>query len=291
MKPERTYSDETPMSGPALTRLEFLELKLELRVLRIRHLWRKYWEDQPRVPAGSPDGGQWTSSDQGSPVAPATPATLLDELATIFGFGSEELVGGGGEDELVQVAQNGPFRWTPGRVTSRITGRMMEGTSTQFTQFAVTNAQAETATREVWRIEPNWRPPSGLSETIEGEIRDAEVRLEAATTRLRELGDPAIREVATRSCLMPNGNWVGQQLNPREESLRTVTRGEFNSVLGDLLSGSKPTISPGRYEGLAFERGDGTTFGVRMSSKSDLSIDILRSGSPFISNKTKVHYK
>ena len=291
MKPERTYLAETPMSGPTLTRLEFLELKLELRVLRIRHLWRKYSVDQPRVPAGSPDGGQWTSSDQGSPDTPATPASLLDELADIFDLDSEDLFDGEGEDELVQEAQTGPFRWTPGRVTSRITGRMMEGTPAQFTQFAVTNAQAETATREVWRVDPSWRPPSGLSETIEGEIRDAEYRLEAATTRLRELGDPAVREVATRTCLMPNGNWVGQQLNPREESLRTVTRSEFNTVLGSLLNGSNPTSSPGRYEGLAFERGDGTTFGVRMSNKSDLSIDILRSVSPSISNKIKVHYK
>lgn len=291
MKPERTYLDETPMSVPALTRLEFLEVKLELRVLRIRYLWRKYWENQPRVPAGTPDGGQWASSDQGSPDAPATPASLLDELATIFGFGSEELVDGGGEDELVQVAQNGPFRWTPGRVTSRITGRMMEGTPVQLTQFAVTNAQAEATTREVWRIDPSWRPPSGLSETIEGEIRDAEVRLEAATTRLRELGDPAVREVATRTCLMPNGNWVGVQNFKYKEGLRTVSRGEFNDILGNLMGGSRPVPSRSSYRGLEFERNDGTVWGIRASKNSDVTIDILETTDPLIPAKTKVHFK
>lgn len=195
------------------------------------------------------------------------------------------------EDAPVQVAQNGPFRWTPGRVTSRITGRMMEGTPGQFAQFAVTNAQAEAATREVWRIEPNWRPPSGLSETIEGEIRDAEVRLEAATTRLRELGDPAIREVTTRTCLMPDGNWVGFQNIKYKENLRTVSRIEFNEILGNLSNGSRSTPSRDNYRGLEFQRTDGTVWGVRASKNSDITIDILETVDPLIPAKTKVHLK
>jgi hypothetical protein len=45
--------------------------------LRRMALALKYAEDQPRVPAGSPDGGQWTS---GGGIAISTPVELLSEL-------------------------------------------------------------------------------------------------------------------------------------------------------------------------------------------------------------------
>jgi len=44
---------------------ELLQLRWEVKKLKLEHeLWRfeqKYSPDQPRVPAGSPQGGQWTS--------------------------------------------------------------------------------------------------------------------------------------------------------------------------------------------------------------------------------------
>lgn len=43
-------------------RRELLWLKVQIAALRFRHaLARKYSADQPRVPAGNPDGGQWAS--------------------------------------------------------------------------------------------------------------------------------------------------------------------------------------------------------------------------------------
>jgi hypothetical protein len=40
-------------------------LDVELKLCRIGYLLRKYSTDQPRVPAGSPEGGQWTSGGGG----------------------------------------------------------------------------------------------------------------------------------------------------------------------------------------------------------------------------------
>src|SRR5947209_6343370 len=40
-------------------------LDVELKLCRLRYLLRKYSADQPRVPAGSPEGGQWTSGGGG----------------------------------------------------------------------------------------------------------------------------------------------------------------------------------------------------------------------------------
>lgn len=48
-----------PGSGLAALRVELALVKLQ------RALHRKDWRDQPRVPAGNPDGGQWTSEGGG----------------------------------------------------------------------------------------------------------------------------------------------------------------------------------------------------------------------------------
>src|SRR5947209_10600191 len=40
-------------------------LDVELKLCRLGYLLRKFSADQPRVPAGSPDGGQWTSGSAG----------------------------------------------------------------------------------------------------------------------------------------------------------------------------------------------------------------------------------
>lgn len=51
-----------PLHDPEVRRL-LAEIKLDLVVWQLR---RKYRPDQPRVPAGNPDGGQWTSEGGGA---------------------------------------------------------------------------------------------------------------------------------------------------------------------------------------------------------------------------------
>jgi hypothetical protein len=64
---ERKYLEELESE-----RDELLRLKSELAVIRADIRWQKaprarkaYNPNQPRVPAGNPDGGQWTSGDGG----------------------------------------------------------------------------------------------------------------------------------------------------------------------------------------------------------------------------------
>ena len=48
-------------------RCEHAALRVSVALIRLqRALQRKYRPDQPRVPAGNPDGGQWTSEGGGS---------------------------------------------------------------------------------------------------------------------------------------------------------------------------------------------------------------------------------
>ncbi|MDB5650498.1 MAG: hypothetical protein JWL62_2018 [Hyphomicrobiales bacterium] len=46
-------------------------LSLDVKLLRLAHLFKAYNPDQPRVPAGNPDGGVWTSGGgDGPPTDP-----------------------------------------------------------------------------------------------------------------------------------------------------------------------------------------------------------------------------
>ncbi|MBN8957776.1 MAG: hypothetical protein J0H17_14575 [Rhizobiales bacterium] len=68
-------------------RREYLELKAMLAVRKFERIWaafcaKAYNPDQPRVPAGNPEGGQWTDEGDGSSGTPsAKPAKPLMRLA------------------------------------------------------------------------------------------------------------------------------------------------------------------------------------------------------------------
>lgn len=67
-------------------RLRLALLTTEAKLLRVRHLMRKYDPNQPRVPAGQGDGGQWSPSGGGSGSPTQTQErTLLDggEVLTV----------------------------------------------------------------------------------------------------------------------------------------------------------------------------------------------------------------
>jgi hypothetical protein len=46
------------------------------RAIQVGRLRRKYSPDQPRVPAGSSDGGQWTSEDGGGETTSSADSTI-----------------------------------------------------------------------------------------------------------------------------------------------------------------------------------------------------------------------
>ncbi len=67
----------------ARLRYELAGLEIDLAALKLRRVLRlKYRPDQPRVPAGNPDGGQWTSEGGGAGrndprvISDATPDNL-----------------------------------------------------------------------------------------------------------------------------------------------------------------------------------------------------------------------
>jgi hypothetical protein len=83
-------------------RIMLADVKFELA---LRGLGRKYSENQPRVPAGNPDGGQWTSGgggsasndapleqDQGSPLATARDQTRRSDLSQLESIANDPVI-------------------------------------------------------------------------------------------------------------------------------------------------------------------------------------------------------
>ena len=110
------------------------------------------WPSQPRVPAGNPDGGQWTD-------------------------------GGGRRVVTVQARPPGPRGGAP----RRIGGNWRDITPEQATRLQISHAQMQAAVRQVQRLEPRWKPRPSLCETVEGEIAANTAARREAEKRIYEL--------------------------------------------------------------------------------------------------------
>jgi len=116
--------------------LAFAGLQAEANLIRLRLALKAGFDpNQPRVPAGSPHGGQWTD---------------------------------GASSGGVQLAQNIPRDPMRGRI--RIGAGLREATPAEETLIELTHVQADTAIRRVRQYDPYWKPTPSLFETPEGEI-------------------------------------------------------------------------------------------------------------------------
>lgn len=150
---------------------ELASLKAELKFRRLLHA-RKYSPDQPRVPAGNPDGGQWTSSEgTDSGVGRHDPRVISDATP------DNEWKPG------AQYAANRPRGSGP----IRIGGRLVEIEPGQAARLAEAEARAQGAIARVRELDPNWRPRPSTYESVEGLIRTHEAEAQEAQARAAEL--------------------------------------------------------------------------------------------------------
>lgn len=163
-------------------RLDWLTLSRDLIARRLPRRTAKYRPDQPRVPAGSPEGGRWTDGSGGS-----GPMSFEEWLAGGWAdFGASGSEGAGEElgewslpDDEARVEQVGN--------RGRGGGAWPGATPGQQARLAASDSQAQAAIRRVQEIDPRWRPPSSMSEGIEGAILSNQAAVRQAEVRLREL--------------------------------------------------------------------------------------------------------
>jgi len=165
---------------------------------------RKYSADQPRVPPGNPDGGQWTDNDNGD--RRNDPRIISDATRDSFTHGA-------------RYAQNRP-RSAFSRVI--INGQQVEPTPGQQARLAVVEAQARDAIRRVQELDPKWRPEPSAYETVEGLIGAYQADARQAQDRISELQSVGIGP----------GVFAGESISARgpKRDFTAAERREINSI-------------------------------------------------------------
>jgi filamentous hemagglutinin len=93
----------------------------------------------------------------------------------------------------------------------------------------------------------------------------------------------------TQEILMPGGDPVGSVYPGATSNIRTVSSAEFQQIQSGLMSGATSVDTPQTYAGTWYQRQDGTVFGIRNSTTSGVTIDIIKSVNSSIPNGFKVH--
>jgi hypothetical protein len=137
----------------------------------------KFDPNQPRVPAGNPDGGQWTSTGSGSGRgAGRNDQRVLSDASPDNGW-----------KPGAQYAQNAPRPPRGGARPVQINGRWVQPTTAQSYRLDNAESQANAAIRRVQTLDPNWRPKRGAAESVEGLIRETQAQAREAEARFHQL--------------------------------------------------------------------------------------------------------
>jgi hypothetical protein len=153
-------------------RLVMLDIEAQHR-LAWYHAWyhSHYNPNQPRVPAGHPDGGQWTSEGS-SKVAASEGRTLSDAIP---------------DNDWMPDAQYASSR---GRGSGRVQigGQSVEASPAQLARFEWAIARAQDAIRRAREIDPTWQPKGTKAYGVDAEsaIRKADDLAEQAEAYIRE---------------------------------------------------------------------------------------------------------
>jgi hypothetical protein len=221
-----------------LLQLYDLHLRLKLKALLYSE---KYSPNQPRVPKGNPDGGQWTSYGGGrrgggyvhianlrSGRGGINDPRVLSDVALVD---SAELRSG---TRLVQLRGRGP------RSSG---GTPLEFTPAQAARYDALRAQADAAIARVREFEMNWRPQPSFYQTTEGAIRALQGEISQAETRLREWADKGIGP----------GRFAGESLpaRGRGRDFTDIERRELNRIISVTGCHTCGTRDPGTRLGNA----------------------------------------
>src|ERR1044072_1531400 len=159
-------------------------LKVELAEIKYELAWRRlcrkygYNPTQPRVPAGNPDGGQWTSGGDGNAdrnLGGRSDPKVISDAAPTGGPGA-------------QYATNRPR----GPIIVRIAGRTFQLEIGRTARFAAEQSRADIAIARVRELDRNWQPTPSFSDTIEGQIASYRAEAREAEGGLTELARAGI---------------------------------------------------------------------------------------------------
>ena len=182
---------------------------------------QKYSSDQPRVPRGNPDGGQWTSDRRAIGSGRQDPRVISDTTPDSVDSGTQ----------YAQSRTRGAF----GRVI--INGQQVEPTPAQQARLAVVDAQAREAVRRVHELDPKWQPTASAYESVEGLIAAYRSDARQAQERISELQHIGIGP----------GVFAGESIQARgpERDFSAAERREINRIGSETGCHTCGVINPG----------------------------------------------
>ena len=140
---------------------------------------QKYSPDQPRVPAGDPDGGQWTDGGGGGGGSSSDGRVRVAQATAGLGVLN---------DAAESIVETVNTRAAQGRIQAQYP----TATPAQIVRLHHSSINAQGLTARVRELDPAWRPTPSLRSTIEGAIAAAEAEAVQAQLRLAELLRDAI---------------------------------------------------------------------------------------------------
>ena len=164
------------------------ELKSHSTLYEPFQLWCKYDPNQPRVPAGNPDGGQWTDGGGGGGTSGTRVVSGQGRFGGVLPAKKPDAGPKAPDGTPVQLVQSrGSGRRGGGPSLRRIANRDQEITPAQEVRLSRAQDNADAVIRSVQQGDPNWRPQARLYENVESEIAANESIRREAEERLSEL--------------------------------------------------------------------------------------------------------
>jgi len=103
---------------------------------------------------------------------------------------------------------------------------------------------------------------------------------------LRLYADPR----TTAEVLAPGGQLVGDRDRGVDENVRTITPDQFETIRTTLMAGARQIDAGADYDGVWYQRQDGTRFGLRLSSDYGLTLDVIR-GDYYVPEGLRFHQR
>ncbi len=286
-----------------------LRVEMELKRAALRQAFDvRYSANQPHVPAGVREGGQWSGSGGGG-AHTATPSASAPKIGA--GGNDTRVISDANPDAIVPGARYAAGERRPGEGQPRRIGNTVgEVTAEQQSRLDSANTQLIIARDRVRTIDPAWQPSPGMSATeVEGEIQRMNAERAEADARYLELINANANAPDTSpqtdiidpqntkptiplvDILVPSGTPIGTVEPGATANIRTVSSSEFDLLTKDLLDGATPIATPIEYYGQWWQRLDGSVFGIRMSGQNGATIDVVKNNNASIPRDMKVHQR
>lgn len=175
--------------------------------------------NQPRVPAGNPDGGHWTSSGDGSVGRTGTRRRSDPHDGRVLSDATPDNL----EKPGARLAQ---ARRPGARSSIQIGNRRLPATLRQVTRYDALGIQARKLRNQVREIDPTWKPRPSLAppQTARGAINERLGNVRDAEARLRELARQSPAQlIETYRMLNNSRDLFGREIWPRDRDVVSVT--------------------------------------------------------------------